>query len=208
VSDFDVSRIVPSTRELFAALMTQRKGLALLPELSPSPELLQEVERLAALDVRAFAVGDAADALLTVARATPSTPALCLVPCQSAEECQRARFHGADGVCIAADSAEEWSTLSKTAQSMRMMPLAYAVDLASTQRADAWGARAIVVAADAATIAAVAQALPTPKMLIALVAELDEAGLTALEGQVDAAVVPAAIHAAGRFDALLDTLDA
>ena len=91
MSDFDVSRIVPSTRDLLAAIHTRRKGLALVPHIDGDDEeaVAAEVARLDGLDVRAFALSQAGVLARAAATSTNSTPSLCLAEATSAEDCQR-----------------------------------------------------------------------------------------------------------------------
>jgi hypothetical protein len=198
----DVGRIVPSTRDLFGALATRRKTLSLIPRIEHD-EVASEVARVAAVDVRAYAM-PAADAQLQIAAtSTKSTPALCLQPATTLEDCQRARFFGADGVVIAASDAASWEALSKAAQSMHMVALARATDLASAEQSVAWGARAVLI--DGQTdLAAIAASLP--KTILVAHASSVEA-LRSYVGVVDAAVLSEAIHASADFEALLDELD-
>jgi indole-3-glycerol phosphate synthase len=148
------------------------------------------------------------EALLVAARTARALPALCLAPIAEVEGCQRARFFGADGVCLVASDESGWLQLSKAAQSMRLMVLAYVRDAEAAAAAVGWGARAVAVAADEVDVAlAVAGQLPAPTILVAHVRDCDEAGLCRLRGRVDAAVVPPAIHQKDAFEQLLDDLD-
>ena len=206
MSDFDVSRIVPSTRDLLGAIHTRRKGLALIPHVRGDDEgaIAAEVARLDGLDVRAFALTDAGPLARVAATSTSSTPSLLLAEATSAEGCQRARFFGADGVGVHFGAEPP---LEKMAQSMRMMALGYASTPDTAQAAVDAGARAVLFAGSLDDTLAVAAAVPAPTLLVAHVSDLDTDGLRALVGQVDAAVVPPALHCADSFEALLDELD-
>jgi len=208
VSDamIDVGRIVPSNRDLFGALATRRKTLSLIPRIEPNEatsEVAREVARVAALDVRAYAMPTADAQLQIAATSSKSTPALCLQPATTLGDCQRARFFGADGVVIAASDATGWETLSKAAQSMHMVALARATDLASAEQSVAWGARALLIEGQS-EFAAIAASLP--KTILVAHASSVEA-LRSYVGVVDAAVLSEAIHASADFEALLDELD-
>jgi hypothetical protein len=204
--DFDIARIVPSTRDLFGALATRRKGLALLPliEGDPAGQTQLEVARLDEMDVRAFAHSAVGESLQQAATSSSSTPSLCFAVAPDADGCQRARFFGADGVCIPSAS---WADLSKTAQSMRMMAIGHAVDAEGAVAAQQVGARAIVIEAALEVVLAASKRLPSPTILIARLADADPETIRALSGHVDAAIVPADVHRSDAFEALLEALD-
>jgi hypothetical protein len=202
VSDFDVSRIVPSTRDFAAAVQTRRKGLALVPILEGDVEA--HVKRLDDIDVRAFAIRESGEACMVAARTTESTPIALLTAVQDTEGCQRARFFGADCVELAADAFAEQH---KTVQSMRMRPAARVHDVATAERAAADGALLMVVRADVDTVFAVADVVDRRVTLIADVAGADAEAFKKLDGRVDAAIVPVEEHERDDFEALLDELD-
>jgi indole-3-glycerol phosphate synthase len=143
------------------------------------------------------------------ARATKTVPTLCLLAAGDRDAFLAARFHGADGVCIDASlPLDEWDKLAKNARMTRMLPLALACDEASIDAAVKSGARAILVRA-ASSEAAIALAAKAPRS-ITVVAEIEGAdgdALRALRGHVDAAIVPASIHQAAGFAALVAELD-
>jgi hypothetical protein len=153
------------------------------------------------------------------ARATKTVPSLCLAAVATREDCQRARFHGADGVCIEVSlPAAEWDALAKIARGMRMLPLALARTEADVDLAMKAGARAIVLrAGTAAEVLALAAKAPRNVTLIADVAAqegptraasaADADGLRSLAGKVDSAVVPPAVHAAPSFGELVADVD-
>lgn len=213
MSEFSVSRIVPSTRDLFDALSTRRKSLALIPRIdgNTSEEIRRHALRLDSIDVRAFARSAADAATQELARSTNSIPTLCTSEVTNAEDCQRARFFGADGIVIRADGNASWQTLSKTAQSMRMM----AVGVVSSDETAALlldsGARAILLrASSSAELLRLAEAAKGAALLLAdLMPDGlgDEEDLHALLGKVDAALVPETLHAGSRFEDLQDKLD-
>ena len=213
MSEFSISRIVPSTRALFDALSTRRKSLALIPriESNTSDEVRRHARRLDNIDVRAFARSGADTATQDLARSTSSIPTLCTNEATSAEDCQRARFFGADGIVIRTESSSDWQALSKTAQSMRMM----AVGVVSSDETAALlldrGARAILLrASSSAELLHLADATKGAALLIAhLVPDGlgDEEDLRALLGKVDAALVPETLHAGSGFEDLQDKLD-
>ncbi|MCA9626001.1 MAG: hypothetical protein KC731_43565 [Myxococcales bacterium] len=199
MGDFEVGRIVPSTRDLFGAVNTGRRGLALLPLIEEDAHAADEVARLAALDVRGFAVERPGPLSLTVATSTTTTPLLCLERMATVEACQRGRFFGADGLALRAGSV-----LRPTVQSMRMMALT-SVSPEEAAAAVADGARGLLVVGSREAVLALD--VPRPTLVIARVEEIDADGLRELAGAVDAAVVPAAVHRAPRFSDLLEELD-
>jgi indole-3-glycerol phosphate synthase len=205
MSDFDVARIVPSTRDLFGALAMRRRGLALVPVVGGDPEAAAlEAARLEELEVRALAVPEPESA---VVRAT-SLPVLCAAPRSTVEECQRARYHGADGVVLACGDESTWRNLAASAQSMRMMAMAWVESGDAARALVSWGARAVVLRAP--TVAAarlVAQEVPASTVLVAEVAGLDEAGIAELEGAVDAALVERAVFTQPGFAGLVQRFD-
>lgn len=206
MSDFDVARIVPSTRDLLGAIHTRRKGLALVPQVEGGDEdaVAREVARLDGMDVRAFALAEPGALARAAATSTSSTPSLCLAEATSAEDCQRARFFGADGVGVRFGGEPP---LEKMAQSMRMMALGYATTRDEARAAVDAGARAVLLSASLDDALAVGEAIASPVLLVAHVADLEPEGLRALSGAVDAAVVPSTLHRGADFEALLDELD-
>jgi hypothetical protein len=184
VIDVDVGRIVPSTRDLFGALATRRKSLALVP-------LVESAAQLEALeDARAFAMPRADSAMLAAAGPETTTPMLLLAEASSELDCQRARTCGADGVVLA-DHA-----LAKVAQSMRMMPIALGI---------AEGARACLLRGDLASVKRLASTAHAT-LLVADV-DCDADGLRSLLGVVDAAIVRAQVHSSDGYRALVDAVD-
>lgn len=206
MSAFDVSRIVPSTRDLLSAIHTRRDGLALVCRIAPEGEdaIRTEVGRLDGLDVRAFAVDEPGEAARTVATSTSSTPCLSLSMANSAEACQRARFFGADGVGVVFGVEPP---LEKVAQSMRLMALGFAESASEAERAVSAGARAVLFVGSLDEALATGEAVAAPTLVIARIADVDAAGLRRLSGKVDAAVVPTAVHRDPGFEALLEELD-
>ncbi|MEP7119506.1 MAG: hypothetical protein ABJE95_01295 [Byssovorax sp.] len=204
----DAGSIVPSTRDLLQVLATKRRSMALVGVIgSESPA--EEAARLHDLNVSALASAEAGPAMALAARATKTVPMLLLPAAGDRDAFLAARYFGADGVCIdAALALEEWDKLAKNARMTRMLPLALATDDASIDAAVKSGARAILVRAASAD-AAIALAAKAPRT-ITLVAEIaggDGDALRALRGHVDAAVVPASIHRAAGFAALVAELD-
>lgn len=196
--DFDVSRIVPSTRDLFGAIATRRGGLALVPECDGA----EGAQRLDALDVRALAHLAGGSAMRQAVTATASLPMICVAPLDDVVACQRARFDGADGVCL-----RDFDALAKTAQSMRMMAFAWAADPDVAATWVAKGARAVVLHAPFDVVRQAADRIPAPTLLVAHLTDPSEEHLRGLSGTVDAAIVPRDIHASIGFEALLDALD-
>lgn len=218
MSDFDVAQIVPSTRDLLQVLSTRRRNLALLGELGPERPS-EEAARLDESNISALAFAEAGAAMTAGARATKTVPSLCLAAVATREDCQRARFHGADGVCIEASlPPAEWDGLAKVARGMRMLPLALARTEAEVEAAMKAGARAVVLrASTSAEVLALAQKAPRGVTLVADVAAQEGAAragsaadadaLRALAGKVDSAVVPPAVHASDGFADLVAEVD-
>ncbi len=201
MTDFEISRIVPSTRDFAGAVRTGGRGLALVPVLTG---VAGEVERLDGLDVRALATREAGEACMRAARATAATPLALLAPARSVEACQRARFFGADAVALA---AAELPSLEKTVRSMRMMPLAVIDDEAALAVAVASGARLLLLRGELELVCALAARRDKTTLTVAEVPGADATALAALVGVVDAALVPATVHESDSFEALLDELD-
>lgn len=213
MSEFSVSRIVPSTRDLFDALSTRRKSLALIPRIegNTSEEVRQHAQRLDGFDVRAFARSAADVITQDLARSTSTIPTLCTSEITNAEDCQRARFFGADGIVIRADGNANWQTLSKTAQSMRMMVVGLVTNEETATLLQKIGARAMLLRASSS--AELLRLADTAKGASLLLADLlpdglgDEEDLRALLGKVDAALVRETFHAGRSFECLQDELD-
>lgn len=200
MSDFDVARIVPSIRDFAGAVRTQRDGLALVP-LVPVRDPEGHVRRLTALAVRALAIESGGEACLLAARASESTPLALLALAEDVEACQRARFYGADAVTLEPTSYDD---LRKTAQSMRMMPIAVVSDEASL---GACAARVLLLRGSLDRVLELAARVEKNVITVAEVADADGAALTRLSGHVDAAIVPLAVHESASFESLLDELD-
>jgi DNA-binding NarL/FixJ family response regulator len=209
VSEFDVARIVPAMRDLFGALATRRQSLALIPALDSADggSISREASRLDGIDVRAFARSAADGGMLELARSTSAIPTLCTASMQASEDCQRARFFGADGVVIQAQDATHFEHLRKTAQSMRMMAIAEVTDAETATRLIEAGTRALFLRAESfeQLDALVEQAQGAAVLIAEGARTADE--LRALSGRVDAAIVPAAIHTGASFKDLQGQLD-
>jgi hypothetical protein len=200
MASIDVGAIVPSTRDLLQAITTRRRNLALLALLG-NDRPAESAARLAELNVSALACIEPGPALQLAACSTKTVPSLCLMPVSDRDGCLQARYFGADGVCIdALFPADEWDRLAKTARTMRMVPVALAVDEAGAVAAVKAGARAVLVRAQSTdVIVAAARSVPRTATVVGEVVGGDMAALRALRGHVDAAVVPLAIHAADEF---------
>ena len=204
----DAGSIVPSTRDLLQVLATKRRSMALVGVIG-SERPAEEAERLHDLNVSALASSEAGPAMQLAARATKTVPMLLLPAAGDRDAFLAARYFGADGVAVdAALPLDEWDKLAKNARMTRMLPLALAIDEASIDAAVKSGARAILVRA-ASSEAAIALAAKAPRSitLVAEIAGADGDALRALRGHVDAAVVPASIHQAAGFAALVAELD-
>lgn len=214
----DVRQIVPSTRDLLQVLSTRRRNLALVAEIGPEGAAA-EAARLDEANVSAFAFAAPDSAMTDGARATKTVPSLSLTPVATREDCQRARYFGADGVCIDVTlPPADWDNLAKIARGMRMLPLGLVRADTDAELAVKVGARAIVLRADSAA-QALAMALKFPRS-VTIVADIasqesgsrtgsaaDAAALRALAGKVDSAVVPASVHASADFGDLVAEVD-
>jgi hypothetical protein len=216
--EVDVSQIVPSTRDLLQVTTTRRRNLALIGEIGAEGPA-REAARLDALNVSAFGFAEVGAAMTDGARATKTVPSLCLGAVGSREDCQRARLHGADGVCIDVRLApDQWDALAKVARGMRMLPLALVRSVEDVDLAGKAGARALLLRAGTAEeVLGMAQKAARGVTLIADVAAsdgeargasaADAAALRSLLGRVDSAVVPASVHAGEGFAELVAELD-
>lgn len=207
MTGIDVSAIVPSTRDLLQALATRRATLglvAVVQEGAGSPDA--EARRLDEAGVRALAFDAPGPPMRLAAAATRSLPCLSLRPVTSRDDGLEARSYGADGACIAA--IEAWAELAATVRATRMSPLALAADAAARDAALHAGAKALVLRASSWD-EAIALAAPVPRSIVtvAWLADPSLDALRALAGHVDAAVVPAAVHAAPRFADVVAELD-
>lgn len=218
MSELEVRQIVPSTRDLLQVLSTRRRNLALIGEIG-AEGAASEAARLDDLNVSAFAFAIASPAMTDGARATKTVPSLCLAAVASREDCQLARLHGADGVCIDVKlPPEEWDALARIARGMRMLPLALACSAEDVELAAKTGSRAVLLrAGSAAEVIAMAQRSVRGVTLVADVASsegasrtgsvVDAAALRALVGKVDSVVVSPAVHAAAGFADLVAEVD-
>ena len=208
MQDFDAAAIVPSTRDLLQVLATRRRSVALVGLLDDARPA-EEAARLHDLNVSAFAFKEAGAPMELAARATKTVPSLCLALAKDREACLRARYFGADGACVdAALPPAEWDQLAKHVRTTRMLPLAFAKDMASAEAAITAGARAILIAeASAEALLAIARALPKNLTIVAWIEGADRAALATLAGHVDAAIVPPAVHRAPDFADLVAELD-
>jgi hypothetical protein len=204
----DAGSIVPSTRDLLQVLATKRRSMALVGVIgADSPA--EEAARLHDLNVSALAAAEPGPAMALAARGTKTVPMLSLPAAGDRDAFLAARFFGADGVCIDASlPLDAWDALAKSARTTRMLPIALACDEASIDAAVKSGARAILVrAASAEAAIALAAKAPRTVTVVAEIAGADGDALRALRGHVDAAVVPASIHRAAGFAALVAELD-
>lgn len=200
MSDFDIARIVPSIRDFAGAVRTQRDGLALVP-LVPAEDADAHVRRLTALDVRAFASRDGGEPLLLAARAAESKAIALLAVAGDVEACQRARFYGADAVAV---EPAAYAALRKTVQSMRMMPIAVVSDETGLGSCEA---RVLLLRGSLERVLALAAVVEKNVITVAEIADANGTALRHLSGQVDAAIVPVAVHESAAFESLLDELD-
>ncbi|MBK8254366.1 MAG: hypothetical protein IPK82_17070 [Polyangiaceae bacterium] len=192
--------------------------MALVGELLSS-EAAAEALRLHDANVSALAFSESSHAMRRAAEATKTVPSLSLSAVASREDCQAARFYGADGVCIQTGlSAADWDALAKVARGMRMLPLALVRTEADLEAAMKAGARAVVISAPtAAEVLALSQKAPKSATLVADLAyyegllrtrsAADADGLRALVGKVDSAVVPPSVHSDASFADLVQEVD-
>lgn len=216
--EFDVRHIVPSTRDLLRVLSTRRDNLALIGEIR-SEQPAAEAKRLDDVNISALAFGAAADAMLDGAGAIKNVPVLCLSPVTSREDCQRARFYGADGVCIDISMpADEWDALAKVARAMRMLAVALVRTKEQVDEALKAGARALLLRAGSVeeAIAMAGKASRNQTLVVDIAGEegggrvesiLTAEMVKALVGKVDSALIPTAIHADKGFEALVQEVD-
>lgn len=208
MTQVDVGSIVPSTRDLLQVLSTRRKSTALVALLD-ADRAADEAARLHELNVSAFALAEPGPAMSLCARATKTVPTLCLASAADREDFLRARFFGADGVCIDASlPLDEWDRRAKSARMTRMLPLALALDAAGVEGAIKAGAKALLVrAASAEALLALIGNVPRSMTLVAEITGADAAGLRKLKGLVDAALVPASVHSSAEMADLVAELD-
>lgn len=208
MTDFDVGAIVPSTRDLFQVISTRRKNLALLAVVS-GEQPADEAARLGDTNVSAFAFAEPGEAMQLGARASKTMPTLCLAAVRDKNDCLRARYFGADGVCIdALLPLEEWDALAKSARMTRMLPLALATDAAGVQGAIKAGARVLLVRASSADeVIALVAGVPRSMTVVGEVTSGDADAIRKLAKQVDAAIVPASVHGASGFAELVAEVD-
>ncbi len=209
--DFNVGRIVPSTRDLLAGLGMRRRSLALVPfiESSAGDGGLGDIERLRDT-VRAFA-SDASGAVLRgIALATSDVPVLLTTACRTAEDCQRGRYDGADGVCIDPTSSANFPELLRVAHSMRMLPIVLATGATPFPPSTEREARAFVIDGSLEQVLFNAASFPRQAVLIVDWTEYafspDE--LQRLSGHVDSVLVGPLCYRADGFQKLLEALDA
>ncbi len=208
MTQVDVGSIVPSTRDLLQVLSTRRKSTALVALLD-ADRAAEEAARLHELNVSAFAFAEAGPAMQLAARATKTVPVLCLASAADRDDFLRARFFGADGVCIDASlPLDEWDRRAKSARMTRMLPLALATDAAGVEGAIKAGAKALLVRASSAdALLALLGPVPRSMTLVAEIVGADAASLRSLKGKVDAALVPPNVHASAEMPELVAELD-
>ena len=199
----DVSSIVPSTRDFLQALGSRggpRKRLALVALV----ETDEDAQRLAAAGVSGLAVSAPSERTRAISAAAGSTPLLSLARIETEDDALLARSVGADAVLI---DAGRFEALNKAARSTRMVALAAATDATSAGLA-ANTAKAIYLRVAAVELVApIVAKLPKGLRVLAHVPAIDETGLRALRGVVDAAIVEQDMHLSTSFDTLREELD-
>jgi hypothetical protein len=208
MTQVDVGSIVPSTRDLLQVLSTRRKSTALVALLD-ADRAAEEAARLHELNVSAFALAEPGPAFSLAARATKTVPVLSLASAADRDDFLRARFFGADGVCIDASlPLDEWDKRAKSARMTRMLPLALATDAAGVEGAIKAGAKALLVRAPSAeALLALIGPVPRSMTLVAEITGADAASLRLLKGHVDAALVPPSVHGSAEMADLVAELD-
>jgi hypothetical protein len=203
---FNVSTLVPSSRDFLQAVRTGKKGLVLVPCLA-AEDSAREALRLAESDVAALAMNETSQAMAAAAHAT-RLPMLSLVLVASREDALEARAFGADAVILdpaASDTDREAAATS--ARSTRMVALPLARSASDVEREVARGAKAIVVQApDAKTLGELAIAAGR-LLVIAWPSRPIEGDLELLRGQVDAAVVGVDVYGVTGFERLVSELN-
>jgi indole-3-glycerol phosphate synthase len=212
-----LTEIVPSRRDFTQFVATQKQGIALVPRLQrcdpetgrawPGRDLIELARAcddadVAGLAVRTAALHGGAIADLDAVAAAATAPLLRDDLCVDRHQIYEARLHGADAVLLPADvlDAAALAALAGVAASMHMASVidvgddgelgdALAVPTAClglrATTADGW--------ADLARIGALAARIPRQRtvLLLSEVARLDD--LRRLDGQIDAALVGAAL---------------
>lgn len=209
--DVDVARIVPSARDLSLALTPGRRSLVLVPFLDASALDAAEADLARLVEsTRAFATNATGEAQRTLARATGDVPLLVTTPATSAEDCQRARYFGADGVCVPATAQVDVEATLLSARSMHMAPLLAVGDDLEASSAVAREARAWLLHGVDLTLARRAAALDRRRVLVVDASRegmVSAAMLRSLLGVVDAVLVPPELHRHEIYEALAAELD-
>lgn len=201
----DVASIVPSMRDFLQAIATRRKRLSLVPLVDSVDDARAMVEAGAA----AIAMKAPGDAMAAVSAAIGTTPLILLAPIGDDEAALVARASGADAVIVDArfDGAA-WDAIAKGARATRMAVLSMATDHDSAKRAASTAAKgAYLKLYGVEPIASVSASLAAPLRVLAHVTGIDEAGLRAMRGVVDAAIVESDLYLSTSFATLKDELD-
>jgi hypothetical protein len=200
----DLASIVPSVRDFLQSISTARKRLAFVPLV----ERADEARTLAEADVTAFAVSAPSDAMRAVSAAVGSIPILSLTPIATDTDALAARGHGADAVIIPIGTdAGSWDEIAKQARTTRMAALAGITDQASAELCAKTSAKGVYVrASSVAEVSSIMRMLGSVRV-VAHVPSIDEKGLRALRGFVDAAIVESDLYLSTSFDSLRDELD-
>ena len=201
MQNIDAGSIVPSTRDLFQAISTRRKSLALIAELDPAKASApaDQAKRLDELDIAAFAMARPGPEMALATRATRSVPMLLLEPVTGTDECRIARYYGADGVAVGAGDVE-LKSIADTARSMRMQAFPLAGDVAAAEKVvKEIHARALILKAPSASEIAAFAAATRGVTIIAAPAVVDADALRELLGHADAVLIPSSVYAAPGF---------
>ena len=212
-----LTEIVPSRRDFTQFVATQKQGIALVPRLQrldpetggawPGRDLIAVARAcdeadVAGLAVRTAALHGGAIADLDAVAAAVTAPLLRDDLCVDRHQVYEARLHGADAVLLPADvlDAAALAALAGVAASMHMAAVVDVGDPA--ELADALAVPTAVIGvrattaegwADLARAGALAARIPRQRtvLLLSEVPRLDD--LHQLDGQIDAAVVGAAL---------------
>jgi indole-3-glycerol phosphate synthase len=159
---------------------------------------------------RAFATDATGPAQRRLARATSDVPLLVTAPVTTPLECQRARYFGADGVCVPAKATLDVGAALLSARSMHMTSLLavrHDLDAANELASDA---RAWILSGLDLALARRAAELDRRRVLVVDASterDVSPEALRALLGVVDAIVVPPHVHRGAGFDELAAELD-
>lgn len=210
----DLDLIAPSSRDLLRAVSTRRRSVALVAAVPEHDDAAQgetaasdEVARLEDLGVSALGFTEVSAAMRAGALAVRTAPILGLHAVEDREALRRARYCGADGVCIP-PTGDAWDVVAPQARMLRMSPIALVTSEPEARRAAELGARAALVRGGGVPeVLQLVRELPRRMVVVAEVAGADVGTLRSLRGEVDAAIVPRALHAGPNFEDVVAEVD-